>query len=609
MPTNLPDSLRPAVEMLAANRFAAAATWLAKYVMAAPSDARAFWLLAGARMRTEDYDGAERAVRNCIALSPGTAAAHVLLGEILACQSRFTEAESALREGLRLAPGLPQGMVGLARVMQSEGRHQEALGCLAEHPGTPPLTGVHGLRAHSLLALRHWPEAVSELRLAVAQQPGNASMSSALATALLEAGDVRAAETVAREAVARHPDDANPLYALARSLIAGRDYAAAETALREVSRLEPGNSTARINLAEVLWMRHADRDAAIAVLDEGLRLFPAMPELQIFKARILEWADASADALLELEKGLQQNPGNRDLLLAASQTALRLDPGKAFLHAREIVERSFQDVPALLAYGNASLALGNAREAERVANKMLETNRFDGHAIALQTSAWRALGDKRYREICDYRHLVRAELLDVPDGWTTLQEYLADLARGLLRMHTLQAHPIGQTLRGGTQLDLKTDRGGDRAILAFEQAIRGPVNRYIRFIGQGSDALRARASERWALSGLWSVKLKPGGRHVNHYHPDGWLSSACYVHLPKGVGDTDQAGWLQFGEPGFPTMPAMPAEHFVKPEPGLLVLFPAWMWHGTLPFAGAPDDYRLSMAFDVVPVSMQAKNP
>lgn len=588
--------------MLAAGRFAAAAKWLTAHVRTAPTDARAFWLLAGALMRTEDYAGAEHAIRTCIALVPGIAAAHALLGEILACQARLQEAESSLREGLRLAPDMPQGVLNLARVLQSQGRHRDALKCLAEQPGREPLPGVHALRAHSLLALRRWAQAIAELRLALARQPDDAGVSSALTAALLETGNAREAEAMARAAIARRPGDAVSLYALAQSLMAGRDFAAAETVLREVSRQQPENSMAWMNLAEVVWMRHADRDAAVAVLDEGLRSSSGRVDLRIFKARLLEWAGVPDEALRELEKGVHQNPGNRDLLLATSQTALRLDPRKALLHAREIVGRSPQDTPALLAYGNALLATGQPHEAEHIAQKMLGMNHFDGHAIALQTSAWRALGDERYHETCDYQKFVRTGFLDVPDGWPTLQEYLADLTESLLRMHTLEAHPIGQTLRGGTQLNLKADRSGGPAILAFEQAIRGPIDRYIRAIGQGSDPLRSRVSERWALSGLWSVKLKSHGHHVNHYHPEGWLSSACYIHLPARMGDSDHEGWLQFGEPGFPTIPPMPAERLVKPEPGMLVLFPAWMWHGTLPFTSAPDDYRLSVAFDVVPL-------
>jgi hypothetical protein len=42
----------------------------------------------------------------------------------------------------------------------------------------------------------------------------------------------------------------------------------------------------------------------------------------------------------------------------------------------------------------------------------------------------------------------------------------------------------------------------------------------------------------------------------------------------------------------------LPPEHLVKPEPGLLVLFPSYMWHGTVPFAS--EQKRLTCAFDIV---------
>jgi hypothetical protein len=102
----------------------------------------------------------------------------------------------------------------------------------------------------------------------------------------------------------------------------------------------------------------------------------------------------------------------------------------------------------------------------------------------------------------------------------------------------------------------------------------------------------------YQISGSWSVQLRPGGFHIDHVHPRGWLSSAYYVSLPD-VSDADsRAGWLKFGEAGM-RVPGCGPEHFVKPLAGTLVLFPSYMWHGTVPFAaGSP---RLTAAFDVVP--------
>ena len=95
---------------------------------------------------------------------------------------------------------------------------------------------------------------------------------------------------------------------------------------------------------------------------------------------------------------------------------------------------------------------------------------------------------------------------------------------------------------------------------------------------------------------MWSVKLRSGGYHVDHAHPQGWLSSACYLETVKPNG---KEGWIRFGQPGVKTHPALEAEHFIEPKPGMLVLFPSYMWHGTVPFTG--DQTRLTFAFDLVP--------
>jgi hypothetical protein len=97
----------------------------------------------------------------------------------------------------------------------------------------------------------------------------------------------------------------------------------------------------------------------------------------------------------------------------------------------------------------------------------------------------------------------------------------------------------------------------------------------------------------------WSVQLHRGGFHVNHYHPQGWLSSAYYVALPDEVEDPGlRSGWLKFGEPRFPTPQADAARH-IKPRTGMLVLFPSYMWHGTNAVHGS--QVRTTIAFDAVP--------
>ena len=119
-------------------------------------------------------------------------------------------------------------------------------------------------------------------------------------------------------------------------------------------------------------------------------------------------------------------------------------------------------------------------------------------------------------------------------------------------------------------------------------------------LGKGEDPLRRRNTFDYRIQGAWSVRLRPNGFHRDHFHAEGWLSSAFYVETPEtALGTDEKQGWIRFGQPPFRTEPPLPAEHYVRPKPGRLVLFPSYMWHGTNAIHGA--ETRTTIAFDAVP--------
>ena len=171
----------------------------------------------------------------------------------------------------------------------------------------------------------------------------------------------------------------------------------------------------------------------------------------------------------------------------------------------------------------------------------------------------------------------------------------------LNRLHDPYGHPLlFQSLRHGTETTLDLSRSTDPVIQALFSSFAAPIGRYLEQMGHGADPLRRRNLGRWRFNGSWSVRLRTSGHHANHVHPRGWISSACYVELPDVMNDarSDQ-GILTFGEPGIATTPTLKAEHSVRPAVGMLVLFPSYFWHGTVPFAS--DQPRLTVAFDAVP--------
>ncbi|HJW42691.1 MAG TPA: putative 2OG-Fe(II) oxygenase, partial [Rhizomicrobium sp.] len=130
----------------------------------------------------------------------------------------------------------------------------------------------------------------------------------------------------------------------------------------------------------------------------------------------------------------------------------------------------------------------------------------------------------------------------------------------------------------------------------IEQAVGTYVS---RMSGDEAHPLSSRRRDGFRFTGSWSSRLRDRGFHTNHIHPRGWISSCYYVALPDAVEDGQQ-GWIKFGEPSFVTTLAQPIRRAVKPVVGRLVLFPSYMWHGTVPFASREN--RTTIAFDAIPV-------
>ncbi|MBN8735419.1 MAG: hypothetical protein J0H27_04025 [Xanthomonadales bacterium] len=157
-----------------------------------------------------------------------------------------------------------------------------------------------------------------------------------------------------------------------------------------------------------------------------------------------------------------------------------------------------------------------------------------------------------------------------------------------------------QPMRHGTETMGDRSQSTDPVVQALFKSFDAPIRDYLDRIGAGADPLRRRNAGSHRFSGSWAVKLHAPGFHQNHVHPNGWISSACYIDLPDVIGDAqNRDGMLTFAEPGILTTPHLPPEHKVHPAVGTLVLFPSYFWRGTVPFSGKQS--RLTVAFDVVP--------
>jgi hypothetical protein len=171
----------------------------------------------------------------------------------------------------------------------------------------------------------------------------------------------------------------------------------------------------------------------------------------------------------------------------------------------------------------------------------------------------------------------------------------------LTEFHNTSQHPLEQTLRGGTQtMGELFDRKAPE-IAAIKQMIEQAVAYYIAALPDDPNHIFLnRKSGLFKFAGSWSVRLRSQGFHLNHVHSAGWISSCYYVALPQAVQrEAEQQGWIKFGETGLGLGERERIAKAVRPEVGKLVLFPSYMYHGTVPFE--EDACRTTIAFDVVP--------
>jgi tetratricopeptide (TPR) repeat protein len=450
--------------------------------------------------------------------------------------------------------------------------------------------------AHVLKAAGRLKEALGLYRQAVSVNPASAVAEHNLAGALGDAGRWREAEPHLRSAFLKGLDAAETWLVLARCEEALGRHDAAEQAFEAAIARRRDLYDAHRELAQLRWMRDGDPDRALAGLERARHSAPEDVRLSVIRSEILSTAGRLQESAEGLARLCAKVPGDGGLALLASQAAGAAgDPAGALAFAEQANARLPPYPPVLITLAEACLMTGDARRAARVAARLRETAPTNQHAIALEATALRMLGDRTYDELYDYPSLVKAFDIDAPSGWPDRAAYLQDLTRALEAIHAYEAEPFHQSLRRGSQAAhlLQAD---DPAIRALPAALDGAVRAYIEGLGEGSDPLRRRRTASYVIEGMWSVRLRPGGFHIDHVHPMGWISSALHIRTVDRPG---KEGWLRFGRPGVVTSPRLEAEYDVQPVAGRLVLFPAYMWHGTHPFEG--DARRLTVAFDVLP--------
>jgi Flp pilus assembly protein TadD len=565
-----------------------------------PNHAAAMHLLGLIRVRRGDAQGGEELIRRSVELEPGDPRLRINLASLLRRAGRLREAERVYRRVLQLAPEERDARHGLALTLDRLGQGREAeTQCrmlLAADRNDPDTWAALGF----VLRNQNRPlEAETAFRQSLAIGPRNGLVHRHLGTLLARMDRAEEALVSLDRARSLGARGFELHFARGRALANLARLEEAESALAEAVRLRPRHADAQLSLARVRRAR-GDPDFTRA-LAAAVRKAPHDLRLQTVLVALLLRAGRGdvAEQLLRAElAGTDPGPHRRFLLSMVLREAERLP--EAETEALEAAAALPEDGAVI--ENVVSILLSRGRPQEALPFIRAQRARTPGAQgwLAYEATAARLTGQPRYRELYDYERFVRCYELQPPAGFSSIAELNGALAQVLAPHHRQETHPLWESLRSGSQTARNLVVDPDPVLRALMSAFTEPLRVYLAALGQSADhpfTVRNRGVAQ--IANAWSVQLRQGGFHVNHYHDHGWISSAYYVSVPDEVNDPNlKSGWLKLGEPRFATPGAGPG-CYVRPVAGQLVLFPSYMWHGTNPIHERQP--RTALSFDALP--------
>ena len=502
---------------------------------ASPRDAEALNLAGVAAFQSGLGDEALDLLRTAIAFAPGNAEAHTNLGNVLAALGNHAEAEEAYASAMAADPGYADAPFNLGVLMDVMERHSQALTAYE-----------------------------TALQISPAHSSAQAGRGNAL-KALRRLDEARSAYEAALERNPALPEARTNLSAVLQEL---GDFEGAAREARRAFEADPDLLEAEYNYAIALQELGRHEEAI-----EAYR-------------HVLTHAPQHAASALNIGYGLQQL-GRLDEAADAFGKTIQIDPDFAKAHVNQ---------------ADLRLQQSDARAALDVCDAFLEGHPGQTDLLAFKAVSLWDLGEQtQARQLNDFERFVRPLHITPPDDHVSLETFNEALCAHVLDHPTLTNSPQSHATRKGRHSgELLSDPKGPIAgleaeILKLACAYRDDLG------GDDTHPFIACRPEDWTLS-VWGVVMQSAGHQIPHIHPAAWLSGVYYPKVPDIVSskDSGKEGWIEFGRPPEHFHNARePETLYVQPEPGMMVLFPSYFYHRTVPFEASGT--RISIAFDLMP--------
>lgn len=561
---------------------------------------------AHSALKAKDYPAAILHAKETLALDPAAHKAHHVIAVSSRNQGDLEEAMISIEAALDIAPREAEYLNTYGSLLMPFSRDFDAITAFRTALEIAPNYIDPAISLAQLYLQRKNPiQAADVLQTSLGHNPDHPTLVKGLMIALKDAHQFEIAETLA----AKLPASADTVLARGDIARARRQKPVAEAHYIQALSFPPTSRAAFRNLIHLRW---ADKDGgetgAAGLINKFVTDNPEAGAFYLYGAELLSEMDRVDDALNLIDRAEAKFGEIPDTLFLRSKVLIDAGLGaQGFNYADRALKARPGDLSSMVQLARGALIVGEAKLALEAAQSGQMRQPKNLFWLAAGATAFRALGrDEDYNRLCDYSR-VKAYDIAPPAEYDTQEAFLSQLKEALMKRHKQQAFPLGRSLRGGTQTSSDLRFADDRVVQDFFQALSEPMNDYITSMPQEEmHPVFGRRRNNFRFSNAWSVHLQGEGFHVNHLHPEGWISSAFYVDVPKDTAARkDKAGWIAFGKPPFTVLGTngkpLGAEHMVAPKAGQLLLFPSHMWHGTVPLPEGDKTSSLTMSFDAVP--------
>ncbi len=327
-------------------------------------------------------------------------------------------------------------------------------------------------------------------------------------------------------------------------------------------------------LADAYFARNGEGDIARAAAIASDRLATAENDrrraaLLLYLARAAMRGRRSTEAVVLLDRVLCLCPDHQEA------------------YRRLAIHHLHNDEPA------AVLALADRIAGQDVSHTWLFASRILAHV---------RLGDvDAARDQAMLERLRYTGTLPAPPGWDSIAAFNAALADEILANPALRIDRYGTASKDTVILDSLVSGGAVHARTLVDHIARTIEHHVATLAAVDHPWLSSRPAS--GTLNAWGAITREHGFEHWHVHPEGWMSGVYYVAVPDAVttGSSD-GGCIAFGiAEGLAGTEGAAAfgRTLVRPQPGLLALFPSYTYHRTYPHGQA--DHRICVAFDIWP--------